>query len=531
MGRKDQILLIEIESSDQLAIAQKLKSHGGFLKMAAVNSVDEARQELTTRAFDLVIFNFDLDHRPGLEILQAYPHVPLIFASNCADERLAMEVIRHGVYDFLIKDELQQYLMLLPLTIQRTIELHQSRQKLEASESRYEELFEGTTNLIQCVDENGSFQYVNKAWRETLGYDDSEIYGMNLFDVIHPDDHVHCMTIMEKLLRCGTAKTIETRLLCKGGTQFVYVRGGTSMRRKPDGTCLTQSIFHDATIEISAEQQLKVANEDLELKVVERTTELAKSNANLRNEVEEKVLREQQLTRINDELNTFIYKCSHDIRGPLTSVLGLVELVKIDLAESVNPSYFEMMEERITHLDVILKELIYLTRFRSGELENERIDLDALLNQVLQGIGHLPQFEEVSIVRKIEATDLAFYADKSVLKTILKNLIINGIKYRDLSRKKAQLLVACEMKESTMKMTISDNGIGISNEFQNNVFDMFFRGTNQSKGSGLGLYIVQKAVHKMDGTIDLESEEGVGTTFTIHLPNKVPEWSEKQELV
>jgi signal transduction histidine kinase len=115
--------------------------------------------------------------------------------------------------------------------------------------------------------------------------------------------------------------------------------------------------------------------------------------------------------------------------------------------------------------------------------------------------------------------DLCFRTDLARLTVILNNLIGNAIKYHDATKLRPFVRIAATRAESGYAITVKDNGIGIAREHQARVFDMFYRASDRSKGSGLGLYIVKESVHKLQGAVHVKSQVGVGSTFTVELPD------------
>lgn len=149
------------------------------------------------------------------------------------------------------------------------------------------------------------------------------------------------------------------------------------------------------------------------------------------------------------------------------------------------------------------------------------IDFESLLEESLSSLRYM---EEANKVRSIKEFTLnaPFYSDKSRLLIVLNNMLSNAVRYRDPWKTDSFVQIKVEVNEAEARLEFSDNGIGIADHYLDKIFNMFFRASADSKGSGLGLYIVKSAVEKLDGTIDVESELGVGTTFRITIPNQKP---------
>ncbi len=215
-------------------------------------------------------------------------------------------------------------------------------------------------------------------------------------------------------------------------------------------------------------------------------------------------------------LNTFTYKASHDLRSPLISLNGLV---KIALNESRDPAmnkYLGMISESTSKMEANLQDLIAVAVSKQGELKKSEINFSELLHEIFESIKFLPGFDAVNITTEIKISS-SFYSDKQSLHSILFNLISNCIKYRNVNIQ-SHVKISITEDHKHIRIIISDNGIGILPEYKEKVFDMFYRATENSSGSGLGLYIVATTLEKLKGKIELKSEYGEGCDFIIHLP-------------
>jgi signal transduction histidine kinase len=228
-----------------------------------------------------------------------------------------------------------------------------------------------------------------------------------------------------------------------------------------------------------------------------------------------------ELKKINKELDSFVYSVSHNLRAPLMSVLGLLDLAKHENHQensSTLDQYFAMMESSIHKLDETVKEILDYSRNARQNLTIEQIDLKKLIEDNFEKMQFMPGSQLIQ--REIHISDqYPFYSDNYRLSVILNNLISNSIKYYDASKEKPFIHISAVVTKEKAVLEFEDNGIGIEDKFSAKVFDMFFRATEKNKGAGLGLYIVREAVEKLKGTITMQSVVGKGTRFTIELPN------------
>jgi signal transduction histidine kinase len=256
------------------------------------------------------------------------------------------------------------------------------------------------------------------------------------------------------------------------------------------------------------------------------TNALKQRNIEVKRKKAEKALRRQneELVKINNELDSFVYSVSHNLRAPLMSVLGLVRLAHEDDKKNGNllQRYFGMMEHSIHKLDDTLKEILDYSRNARLEINVDKVDIRKLIED---GFERLMYHEGSDHIQKIVHVreKAPLYSDVHRLSVVLNNLISNAIKYRDSHKENQFIKIEVHVDENTATLYFSDNGIGISEEWQARIFDMFFRATERSEGAGLGLYIVKETVDKLGGKIHVQSQLEEGTTFVITLPNHDPE--------
>lgn len=237
----------------------------------------------------------------------------------------------------------------------------------------------------------------------------------------------------------------------------------------------------------------------------------------------------ETLIKINKELDSFVYSISHNLRAPLMSVLGLLDLARNEEDTTTIHQYHDMMKSSICKLDDTLKEILeYSRNARQGLMVNE-IDFQKTINDNFERMQFMPGYERIRKEIYIEG-DSHFYTDPYRLSLILNNLISNAIKYSDPSKETSFIQINIKPDAEKVTLVFKDNGIGIDNDYIQKVFNMFFRATEKNEGAGLGLYIVKEAVEKLCGTIQLESQLGNGTVFRIELPNMMEQHKKEMEV-
>lgn len=226
----------------------------------------------------------------------------------------------------------------------------------------------------------------------------------------------------------------------------------------------------------------------------------------------------EELEKTNNELSRFIYSASHDLRSPLMSVLGILNLAKMEQSITDPNGYLPMIESSILRLDDFLQKIIEYYKNARLDPDYEEIDFNALISDCKELAKR--HNDQINFQIDVEQ-ESSFFGDIFRITIILNNLISNAIKYQKPDT--ADPLVSIQVKSNAQSAAISieDNGIGILNEHLNNIFKLFFRTKSSHKtGTGIGLYIVKEALTRIGGTIQVSSVYGKGTTFVINIPNQ-----------
>lgn len=237
-------------------------------------------------------------------------------------------------------------------------------------------------------------------------------------------------------------------------------------------------------------------------------------------------LKNRELVKINQEMDSFIYSVSHNLRAPLASVLGLVRLAQLESKEdpAVVARYLTMIEKSIDKLDITIRDILEYSRNARTELDITKVDFDKLLAACLAKLEHYTGFHSIEKRLHIKP-QIAFYTDARRLGVILDNLLSNSVKYADLQKPNPFIQISIVTGYPHTTIEFSDNGIGINHEYLPLIYNMFYRATEKSSGAGLGLYIVKELINKLHGTVQVASVDGEGTSFTIKIPNLNPEYT------
>jgi PAS domain S-box-containing protein len=239
-------------------------------------------------------------------------------------------------------------------------------------------------------------------------------------------------------------------------------------------------------------------------------------------ELEENMRRNNtELRKANHELDRFVYSISHDLRSPLTSILGLLELIESESREPETLGHAAMIRTGINRLDRFIKNVLNYSRNNRQEPTIGPVPLPDAVNQAVLALGGIRECSDIDF--KVDFTvETPFHTDAQGFNTIVENLVSNAIKFHRPGAADKFISITGKSTADRLSMEISDNGIGIEPEYHERIFDMFFRLSGKVDGSGIGLYIVQEIVSKLGGTIAVRSVPGTGTTFYIELQNLAP---------
>ncbi|UII29937.1 tetratricopeptide repeat-containing sensor histidine kinase [Fulvivirga ulvae] len=252
-------------------------------------------------------------------------------------------------------------------------------------------------------------------------------------------------------------------------------------------------------------QNLELTNMNtvLEERVRERTQELNESNA--------------ALLKSNNELDNFIYKTSHDIRGPLATLQGVCNVALIDIEDKKSIDYFSKLSKTAERLNEILSKLLVINQINNSLISDEHIDFDTMITDIICEQQNAKTLKAISVEKEVQC-DLQFRSDQDLLRIILTNLISNAFKFYNTSGRVDSFINIKVFSNDRLHVQVIDNGIGIDENVSYKIFEIFSKASDMSDTAGLGLYLVKLAVEKLGGDITLSKARGSFTQFEVVLP-------------
>ncbi len=226
----------------------------------------------------------------------------------------------------------------------------------------------------------------------------------------------------------------------------------------------------------------------------------------------------QQLAKINHQMEKFLYSTSHDLRAPLTTIMGLVNLIRMDSKDNALVEYANKIEISTNKLDKIIRDIISFSKTTYKNIHSEKIDFESLIWKIVNNHCGDEHFGKIKIQVSVVGSSL-FYSDTDRIEIILDNLIRNAIQFVDVNKSHSFINITTLVSADAVVVEIHDNGIGIARQYFESIFNMFYKATVHSKGAGLGLYIAKEGIEQLGGNIVVNSEVGFGSLFKLTIPN------------
>ena len=540
------VLLVEDDAVDRMACRRALSRNVDYeFLLSEADSGREGLQLAHEQKPDCVLLDYHLPDLNGLEFLAALADdtgdvsVPVMMLTGTDNATIAVEAMKRGARDYLIKDTEHQYLELLPAVIQRVLserrmlmEKKLAEHKLFEAEAKYRSLVETIPAIvyIAALDHTNTFLYVSSRIK-TLGFSPEEWLSDPdiLVAQIHPEDRARALEERANSRSTGAPLRSEYRLLARNGTTLWFRDEASVVKDESGRSLFLQGILVDITQSKQAEAELWQHRFILEQLVARRTDELAKANEELRRDIAERRQIEAELTKAkidaekaNLAKSEFLSSMSHELRSPLNVMLGFAQLMEssspapsanqLTMLREINAAGWYLLE--------LINKILDLAAIESGRLfvSQEPICMEEVMAECRTMIE--PQAQEHHIQLIFPSSDMHVYvkADRTRVKQVLLNLLSNAVKY---NREGGMVEVSCNATTpGHIRVSIRDTGSGLPPEKLTQLFQQFNRLGQEAgsvEGTGIGLVVTKELVELMGGKIGVESTVGVGSVFWFEL--------------
>lgn len=360
-----------------------------------------------------------------------------------------------------------------------------SRKKIEESEKKYRQIVETAQEGIWMIDETNITTFVNSKMAEILEYTPEEMIGKDIFYFMSDKVKEKAIEFM-KLQKEEYFNHFIFKFLSKSGSVVWTTISANPLYNEDNKYIGAMAMVMDITERKRNEEKLEIQN--------------------------------AELIKAHLELDRFVYSVSHDLRSPLTSVLGLISFIEEETQEEDTRHHAQMIRNSVNRLDEFIKNILSYSRNNRVKLNIEEIVIEETISCIVNSLKNSQEAQEIDFIFEFSKSE-PFFSDQLRLNTILENLISNAIKHHKKEETYRFIKITTFYKDKELHITIEDNGVGIDQEYHDKIFDMFYRVSSDTDGTGIGLYIVKDSIKNIQGSIELKSQKGVGTIFTIIIKN------------
>ena len=340
----------------------------------------------------------------------------------------------------------------------------------------FRELVESSDDIFVVVDRTYRIRYISSSILKLYGAQPLAVVGRDIFDYVNED------------------KVEETKKLLTGSLSGQSFEIGLELKRG-------LTTYFD--VHVSPAHQEDVAD-GFVLKL---------------HDITKKKTKEEELINANKQLDQVIYKTTHDLKAPIMSALGLVNIAERAPVEQ-QLEYLMLIKRSLLKLNSFIEEMNNFFRNEKLALQREKIEIGHLIHDEIQDLKNLYHADKINMEVKVDEGS-EFFSDSVRVKTIITNILTNAIKYADPEKGNPFIQVAAKVRAEGCEISITDNGIGIDKEHVEKIFELFHRATTVSHGTGIGLFIVKDTIERLSGKISVQSEIGKGTTFRMQIPNQL----------
>lgn len=522
MNQPIRILYVDDYPLDRELVRDALeKEHGGFEVIEATTR-KEFEVKLAQGGFDLILSDFNILGFEGLQVLEAVrsagSNLPVIIVTGTGSEEVAAEAIKRGAADYVIKSpkHIRRLPQIIHLVLQKQ-QLEMERQLAEEawrkSEERYHKLHESMMDCFAQVKMSGEIVDVNPAFLSMLGYSKEEVLNLTYFDITPKRWHKVEQEIIEtQVLPFGYSEVYEKEYIRKDGAVFPIELRTFLLRDGENQPVGMWALVRDITERKHTEEEIRRLNAELEQRIEERTSELRQAQDQL-------ILQEKLAV-----MGRLAGGVAHELRNPLGVILNAVyylNLVQPEVDEKIK-HYHTIIEQEAHNAEKIVVDLLDFAQIKISS--REPVQVSELVQNM---INRCTVPANITTMLNIPDDLPPIFVDPRQMEKALGNLVINALQAMEssLSRSKVvsfgktavgTLTISVLQKKNKISIAIKDTGTGITPENMARLFEPLF--TTRMRGIGLGLAISKKYVEANGGRIEVKSEPGKGSTFTIFLP-------------
>lgn len=349
--------------------------------------------------------------------------------------------------------------------------------------------------MVWATQPDDYHDFYNQRWYDFTGlsYEETKDKGWSL--VLHPDDYERTWKVWQNSIETGADYEIEYRMKKFDGTYNWFLARAQPLKDEYGNIVKWFGTCTDIQEQREILEELKRMREELRV-----------SNKDLNHSLEE-------LSRVNRELDNFVYSASHDLKAPLNNIEGLVALLEPS-AETDQDELLKMIDKSVARFKEVLNDMTFMAQTAKYKAGMHEVDFPVLLKDITSDLRDLINSTGSILHHDLGVTNIQY--PRKEIRSILFNLISNGIKYRDRSRT-PQITVRSKATSEGILLEVEDNGRGIEQKNIPKLFDKYFRINPTIEGSGLGLFIVRQMLENRGGSIEVSSEVGKGSLFSVFL--------------
>ena len=492
MSGARRVLFVDDSPDDTELAVLALRRGGCDLDYARVDTPEALRQALAQGGWDLVIADYSMPRFNGLDALQIVRasgrELPFIMVSGIVGEEVAVEAMKRGANDFVLKSKLAR----LPLAVERELRDYEARAERNRAQESYRRLVERVPVGLFSISRDGEVLEVNPAMIEILGFIDADdLKNVSIASLwLRPEERARYEGIIE---REGVVRNFEMEIRRFDGRSIWCEKSARAVYDEAGKVGHYEGVLVDIDSRKRAEDEANRARD--------RVRDLALETARLRSD--------------------FLASMSHEIRTPLAGIIGTGELLLLSDLNSEQRRQMETIRLSGELLLTIVNDILNFSKLAAGKVELEKIDFDLLelTKLVMDSFAAQAHAKAIEIALSMDV-DLpaGLLGDPNRLRQVLNNLVSNAIKFSE----RGEVTVRASRVEDTdndvlVRFEVIDSGIGIPYEAQGRLFQPFVQAEGSTSrrfgGTGLGLAIAARLVDQMGGEIGFESLPGKGSTF------------------